>query len=107
LAQGACMAVEDAVCLTDQADAAESGYHAAFRAYQQARHLRTGAVQIIARVYGEGQPPRRGPRRMNNLMLGSRPPDEPMARKDRLYGEQKELTQGGAGAAQASKSHRE
>ena len=26
---------------------------AAFRAYQQARYLRTGRVQIMARVYGE------------------------------------------------------
>jgi len=104
LAQGACMAVEDAVCLADQAVAAEGDYTAAFRAYQQARYLRTGRVQIMARVYGEFYHAGGVAKELRNLMLGSRTPDEAMAGMEWLYGEQKELTQGGAGAAQASKS---
>ena len=104
LAQGACMAVEDAVCLADQAVAAEGDYTTAFRAYQQARYLRTGRVQIMARVYGEFYHAGGVAKELRNLMLGSRTPDEAMAGMEWLYGEQKELTQGGAGAAQASES---
>src|SRR5215469_10937205 len=107
LGQGACMAIEDAVCLADKVVAAEGDYTAAFRAYQQARYLRTGRVQIMARVYGEFYHAGGVAKELRNLMLGSRTPDEAMAGMEWLYGEQKELTQGGAGAAQASKSHRE
>ena len=53
LAQGACMAVEDAVCLANRVATAQGDYAAAFQAYQDARYLRTGRVQIMARVYGE------------------------------------------------------
>ncbi len=53
LAQGAGMSIEDAVCLADKVVAADGDYAAAFRAYQQARYLRTGRVQIMARIYGE------------------------------------------------------
>src|SRR5262249_56442944 len=80
LAQGACMAVEDAVCLADQAVAADGDYATAFRAYQQARYLRTGRVQIMARVYGEFYHARGVPEELRNIMLGSRPPDEAITR---------------------------
>ena len=53
LAQGACMAIEDAVCLADQLDAAGSDVAAAFQTYERQRYLRTARVQIMARVYGE------------------------------------------------------
>ncbi len=53
LAQGACMATEDAVCLAEKVAASPDDVPAAFRAYQQQRYLRTGRVQIMARVYGE------------------------------------------------------
>ncbi|MEE4238564.1 MAG: 3-hydroxybenzoate 6-monooxygenase [Anderseniella sp.] len=52
LAQGACMATEDAVCLAhhmaDKSDPAE-----AFLAYQADRYLRTARVQMTARLYGD------------------------------------------------------
>ena len=52
LAQGANMALEDAVCLADQL-----GVHgdipAALRAYEELRVLRAGRVQTVARVFGE------------------------------------------------------
>lgn len=53
LAQGACMAIEDAVCLADRLDAHKGDYETAFMAYQDARYLRTGRVQLTARVYGD------------------------------------------------------
>jgi salicylate hydroxylase len=100
LAQGACMAVEDAVCLADQAVAADGDYARAFRAYQQARYLRTGRVQIMARIYGEFYHAGGVAKELRNLMLGSRTPEDAMAGMEWLYGEQKELTRGGvAGAA--------
>jgi salicylate hydroxylase len=53
LAQGACMATEDAVVLAEKVAAAPHDLSAAFAAYQQERYLRTARVQIMARVYGE------------------------------------------------------
>ena len=53
LAQGACMAIEDAVVLADQVEAAAGDFPSAFEAYQDARYLRTGRVQLTARFYGE------------------------------------------------------
>jgi 2-polyprenyl-6-methoxyphenol hydroxylase-like FAD-dependent oxidoreductase len=53
LAQGACMATEDAVCLAEKVAAQPDDLPAAFRAYEQQRYLRTGRVQIMARIYGE------------------------------------------------------
>ncbi|SNB54772.1 salicylate hydroxylase [Rhodoplanes sp. JGI PP 4-B12] len=102
LAQGAAMAVEDAVCLADKAVAADGDYAAAFRAYQQARYLRTGRVQIMARVYGEFYHAGGVAKELRNMMLGARTPEEAMAGMEWIYGEQKELTRGGAGMARES-----
>lgn len=51
LAQGAGMALEDAVVLA-QCVAEFADLPSAFQAYQQARYLRTGKCQVMARVYG-------------------------------------------------------
>lgn len=53
LAQGACMALEDAVCLAGKIIETEEDYPAAFQAYQEERYLRTGRVQLTARWFGE------------------------------------------------------
>jgi salicylate hydroxylase len=98
LGQGACMAVEDAVCLANQAVAADGDHAAAFRAYQQARYLRTGRVQIMARVYGEFYHASGVAKELRNMMLGARTPEDAMAGMEWIYGEQKELTRR-AGAA--------
>ena len=98
LAQGACMAVEDAVCLADKAVAMNGDYASAFRAYQAARYLRTGRVQIMARVYGEFYHAGGVAKELRHLMLGSRTPDDAMAGMEWLYGEQTELTRGGVAA---------
>ena len=47
LAQGACMAIEDAVVLANRLAAAGGDFHGAFIAYQKARYLRTTRVQIM------------------------------------------------------------
>lgn len=51
LAQGANMALEDALCLADMLDALP--LERALPAYEEARVLRTGRVQSMARIYGE------------------------------------------------------
>lgn len=53
LAQGACMAIEDAVVLAEEMDRAAGDYAKAFKVYQERRYLRTGRVQLTARLYGE------------------------------------------------------
>ncbi len=98
LAQGAGMSIEDAVCLADRVVAANGDYAAAFRAYQQARYLRTGRVQIMARVYGEFYHASGVAKELRNIMLSSRTPEDAMDGMAWLYGEQKELT----GAARAA-----
>ena len=52
LAQGAGMAMEDSLCLAKCLDE-EKSVEASFAAYPLARYLRTGRVQLAARLYGE------------------------------------------------------
>jgi salicylate hydroxylase len=52
LAQGAGMALEDSLCLVKCLDEADN-VEAAFAAYPLKRYLRTGRVQLAARLYGE------------------------------------------------------
>jgi 3-hydroxybenzoate 6-monooxygenase len=97
LAQGACMSIEDAVCLADKVVAAKGDYASAFQAYQQARYLRTGRVQIMARIYGEFYHAGGVAQELRNLMLGGRTPEDAMAGMDWLYRKPVELL--GAAAA--------
>jgi 3-hydroxybenzoate 6-monooxygenase len=53
MAQGACMAMEDAVCLSEQMEAVSGDIERAFLAYQQIRVLRTARVQLQSRWVGE------------------------------------------------------
>jgi 2-polyprenyl-6-methoxyphenol hydroxylase-like FAD-dependent oxidoreductase len=91
LAQGACMAIEDSVCLANKVEN-EGDLGAAFRAYQEARYLRTGRVQIMARVYGEFYHASGVGRELRNLMLGSRTPEQAFESMEWLYGEDDGLT---------------
>ena len=50
LAQGACMAIEDAVCLAERIHAAKGDYTTAFQHYTSARLLRTARVQLESRA---------------------------------------------------------
>jgi 3-hydroxybenzoate 6-monooxygenase len=51
LAQGACMAIEDAVCLAQLVDQANGDFVSAFRRYEAARYLRTARVQFESRYH--------------------------------------------------------
>lgn len=53
MAQGAGMAIEDAVVLAECIEKFDGDYHSAFQAYQQERYIRTALVQIISRQYAE------------------------------------------------------
>ena len=52
LAQGACMAMEDAVCLANMVERHGDDFEGAFLAYQKARYLRTTRIQLTSRLYG-------------------------------------------------------
>jgi len=86
LAQGACMATEDAVWLAEKAGAQPDDLPAAFEAYQRHRYLRTGQVQIMARVYGEFYHARGVAAELRNQMLGSRSPAQSYDGIAWLYG---------------------
>ncbi len=72
LAQGACMAIEDAVCLANKVNEANGDFAAAFLAYQRARYLRTGRAQTMARVYGQVYHASDVVRELRNAMLVDR-----------------------------------
>jgi 2-polyprenyl-6-methoxyphenol hydroxylase-like FAD-dependent oxidoreductase len=76
LAQGACMATEDSVCLADKVSEQPDDLPAALRAYVQQRYLRTARVQIMARVYGDFYHARGPAAELRNQMLGSRTPEQ-------------------------------
>lgn len=51
-AQGACMAMEDAVCLSAEMELQAGKVETAFQNYQQRRYLRTAKVQLMSREIG-------------------------------------------------------
>jgi salicylate hydroxylase len=53
MAQGACMAIEDGVCLADEVAAHPGNLDAALEAYRARRILRTARVQLQSRAIGE------------------------------------------------------
>jgi salicylate hydroxylase len=53
LAQGACMAIEDGVCLAAAIHGADNDFAAAFRRYEMQRLTRTARVQLESRVLWE------------------------------------------------------
>ncbi len=53
IAQGACQALEDAVCLADELEKHPDNINQAFKAYQEVRFPRTAQVQTRARQFGE------------------------------------------------------
>lgn len=104
LAQGACMAIEDAVCLADSVEEADGDVASAFRAYQAARYLRTGRVQIMARVYGEVFHAAGVTRELRNVLLSGRSQAAAMNSMEWLYNEQPGL---GRTFANQARKHRE
>jgi salicylate hydroxylase len=91
LAQGACMAIEDAVSIADFVEETDGDFTSAFQAYQAARYLRTGRVQLAARLYGEFFHAAGVARELRNMFLAGRKPDDALQSMDWLYGKQSEL----------------
>ncbi|HET7803328.1 MAG TPA: 3-hydroxybenzoate 6-monooxygenase [Pseudolabrys sp.] len=86
LAQGACMATEDAIVLADKVAGSPDDPASAFKAYQQERYLRTGRTQIMARVYGEFYHARGVAAELRELALSPRTPEESYEGIAWLYG---------------------
>ena len=76
LAQGASMAMEDAVCLAEKLHAAEGDCEKAFLEYQQARYLRTARVQLTARLFGEVLHASGATRDLRNAYFSARTPEQ-------------------------------
>ena len=76
LAQGACMAIEDGVVLAETLKASGGDVPAAFQTYQEARYLRTGKCQMMARLYGEFYHADGVKRELRNQMLAGRTPEQ-------------------------------
>lgn len=87
LAQGACMATEDAVRLADEVAATPDDLNAAFIRYQEARYLRTGRVQTMARIYGDLYHAMDVKAELRNMMLASRSGEQAWAGMQWLYGQ--------------------
>jgi 2-polyprenyl-6-methoxyphenol hydroxylase-like FAD-dependent oxidoreductase len=78
LAQGACMAIEDAVVLAGKlAQAGGSEVNAALAAYESERYLRTARVQITSRIFGDIIHCDGGARDLRNHLLAQRSPENP------------------------------
>jgi 2-polyprenyl-6-methoxyphenol hydroxylase-like FAD-dependent oxidoreductase len=88
LAQGACMATEDAVILAGKVAAAPNDLPAAFKAYEQERYLRTARTQIMARVYGEFYHARGVTAELRDMAVGGRNTQEAYDGIAWLYGGQ-------------------
>ncbi len=86
LAQGACMATEDAVILAECVAAKPNDLQAAFRDYNEQRYLRTARVQIMARVYGQFYHARGPTAELRNQMLANRTPQQSHDSVAWLYG---------------------
>jgi salicylate hydroxylase len=86
LAQGACMATEDAVTLAEKVAASPDDLPAAFKAYEQERYLRTARVQIMARVYGDFYHARGVTAELRDLTLAGRTPQQAYDGIAWLYG---------------------
>ncbi|HEX7007290.1 MAG TPA: 3-hydroxybenzoate 6-monooxygenase [Alphaproteobacteria bacterium] len=86
-AQGACMALEDAVCLADKIAAADGDFAKAFIDYQNARILRTGQVVLGARFIGDKIfHPRGVEAQIRNAILSPKTPEQFYDMLDWLYG---------------------
>ncbi len=76
IAQGACQALEDAVCLGDNLKKYGGDAARAFLAYQKPRIERTARVQTMARLFGEIKHVHGVSIQLRNALLAKRTPDD-------------------------------
>jgi salicylate hydroxylase len=77
LAQGAQMAIEDAVVLAEKVAAAAGDFNRAFLAYQRERMNRSARVVLTSRFFGEVLHAGGGARQLRNQLAQGRDPDNP------------------------------
>jgi salicylate hydroxylase len=75
LAQGACMAIEDAVVLSGLLYKAGDEVAAALLAYENERYLRGARVTVTARIFGAILHADGGSRDLRNHLMAQRTPD--------------------------------
>ena len=85
MAQGACMAMEDALCLARMVSAGNGDYENAFLRYQGNRYLRTARVQLTSRLYGHVYHAAGATRDLRNAYLQSRTPQQFLDSNTWLY----------------------
>ena len=87
MAQGACMAMEDAVALSHQMEAKDGDIEAALNAYQEMRRLRTARVQLQSREVGTHiYHPEGAHAQLRNAIMSAKTPEEWYDTVDWLYG---------------------
>jgi 3-hydroxybenzoate 6-monooxygenase len=86
LAQGACMAIEDAVCLATRLERRGGDWPQALLDYQADRYLRTARVQLTARFYGDVYHAAGPTAELRDMMLKARTPEQGQAGVAWLYG---------------------
>ncbi|MDH5409818.1 MAG: FAD-dependent monooxygenase, partial [Alphaproteobacteria bacterium] len=86
-AQGACMALEDAVCLAHMMEAHSGDVEKAFPAYNKQRAVRTARVQIDSRLIGDHiYHPSDARADLRNAVMGAMSPRDWYDKLDWLYG---------------------
>ena len=87
MAQGACMAMEDAVCLAAEVEAATGDFAKAFEIYRQKRVNRTARIQIQSRLVGDHiYHPDKGHAALRNAIMGAMTPEDYYDSLQWLYG---------------------
>ena len=85
-AQGACMAMEDAVCLADRFEKSQGDFPSAFAAYQENRIIRAYRVVLGSRYLGKVYHAEGVERKIRNAVLGAKSADEFYSGLQWLYG---------------------
>ncbi|WP_029009255.1 3-hydroxybenzoate 6-monooxygenase [Azospirillum halopraeferens] len=85
-AQGACMALEDSVCLADKLRRCEGDLGAAFHAYQEERIVRAYRVVLSSRMLGKLYHAEGVERKIRNAVMGAKSPDDFYNGLQWLYG---------------------
>ncbi len=85
LAQGGCMAIEDAVCLANSLQLKNGDIVAALKSYEESRYLRTARVQLTARFYGDAYHASGPTAELRDLALRARTVEQAYAGMTWLY----------------------
>ena len=87
MAQGACMAMEDAVCLADIVGSSNGPIETTLEDYRKRRYLRTSHVQLLSREMGDNvYHPAGAHAALRNAIMGAKTPAQWMDTLAWLYG---------------------